>query len=130
MREGERGSATVWTIGLAAVLALVGLAAVLLGAAAVARHRAGAAADLAALAGAAAAVSGDPAACDVAARVARDNGAVLTACAVGGGAVVEVTATVAVDLGPLGARQAEGTARAGPAPPEVHERMSDLSGAG
>ena len=49
---GERGSATVWVLALAAVLATVGAAVVLVGAAVVARHRATTAADLAALAAA------------------------------------------------------------------------------
>ncbi|MCU1607308.1 MAG: hypothetical protein JWP46_3773, partial [Modestobacter sp.] len=44
--EGERGSATVWVVTLAGLLAAVGMAAVLVGAAVVGRHRAGAAADL------------------------------------------------------------------------------------
>ena len=57
---GERGSATVWVLALAGVLALVGLAGVLVGAAAVARHRAGSAADLTALAAAGRAVLADP----------------------------------------------------------------------
>ena len=57
--EGERGSATVWVLALAGVLALVGLAGVLVGAAAVARHRAGSAADLVALAAAGRAVLAD-----------------------------------------------------------------------
>ncbi|MCU1604427.1 MAG: hypothetical protein JWP46_892, partial [Modestobacter sp.] len=64
--EGERGSATVWVAALAGLLAAVGMAAVLVGAAVVGRHRAGTAADLAALAGAGRAVLGDPQACAVA----------------------------------------------------------------
>ncbi|SDC43347.1 helicase/secretion neighborhood TadE-like protein [Geodermatophilus telluris] len=115
--DRERGSATVWTVALAGVLVAVGLAAVLVGAAVVARHRAGAAADLAALAGAARAVAGDPAACDTAGEVARANGAALTACTVADGAVVAVTVEVAVRLGPLASRTAQGRARAGPVAP-------------
>ncbi|MBM7807180.1 secretion/DNA translocation related TadE-like protein [Geodermatophilus bullaregiensis] len=104
-------------MALAGVLAAVGLAAVLVGAAVVARHRAGSAADLAALAAASRAVVGDPAACATAGEVAQANGAALTTCAVGDGAVVDVTVEVGVRLGPLGTRRATGTARAGPVQP-------------
>ena len=114
--DRERGSATVWTVALAGVLAAVGLAAVLVGAAVVARHRAGSAADLAALAAASRAVVGDPAACATAGEVAQANGAALTGCTVGGG-VVEVSVEVGVRLGPLGSRRAAAVARAGPVSP-------------
>ena len=87
--SGERGSATVWVLALAGVLAVVGMAVVLVGAAVVARHRAGAAADLAALAGAGRAVLGDPDACAVAADVAAANAAELTGCTVRADAVVD-----------------------------------------
>ncbi|MGY1843204.1 Rv3654c family TadE-like protein [Modestobacter sp. SYSU DS0875] len=112
--EGERGSATVWVVALAGLLAALGVAAVLVGAAVVARHRATAAADLAALAAAGAAVQGDPAACTVAGGVAAANGAAVTSCTVGAGAVVEVHVRVPVRLGPLGVVDARGRARAGP----------------
>ncbi|MGY1806105.1 Rv3654c family TadE-like protein [Blastococcus sp. SYSU D00669] len=112
--DRERGSATVWVLALAGVLAAVGAAAVLVGAAVTARHRAGSAADLAALAAAGAAVRGDPGACAEAGALAARNGAELTACAVGADAVVTVTVAVPVRLGPLGLFAAEGRARAGP----------------
>jgi secretion/DNA translocation related TadE-like protein len=111
---GERGSATVWVIALAGMLAAVGVAAVLVGAAVVGRHRATGAADLAALAAAEQAVRGRSDACSVAARVAEANTARLTRCAVDGAAVVEVAVTVPVHLGPLGVREATARARAGP----------------
>ena len=117
LRSDERGSATVWVIALSGVLAVIGTAAVLVGAATVARHRATAAADLSALAAAGQAVLGFPDACDAAAALARANAAELTACTVGSGAVVEVSVSVPVQLGPLGLLQATGRARAGPAPP-------------
>ncbi|RFU22225.1 Rv3654c family TadE-like protein [Geodermatophilus marinus] len=116
-RHPERGSATVWVVALAGVLAALTLAVVLVGAAAGARHRAGAAADLAALAAAARAVRGDPEACAAAAAVAGANGARLRSCAVAGGAVVDVAVEVDVRLGPLGVRPAAARARAGPVPP-------------
>ena len=113
----ERGSATVWVLALAAVLGLVATAAVLVGVAVVARHRAASAADLAALAAAGRAVSGDPSACAAAAEVARANAAELTGCSVGPGAIVEVEVSIAVRLGRLGVHTAVGRARAGPVVP-------------
>jgi secretion/DNA translocation related TadE-like protein len=114
--DHERGSATVWMLALSGVLAVVGIAAVLVGAAAVARHRAGSAADLAALAAAGQAVTGGPAACTTAADIAAANGAELTACTVDEAAVVEVAVRVPVRLGGLGVRWATARARAGPVP--------------
>jgi secretion/DNA translocation related TadE-like protein len=116
-RRAERGSATVWVLALAGVLAAVAVAVVLVAVAVVARHRAGAAADLAALAAAGHAVTGDPAACAAAGEVARRNGAVLDSCALADGAVASVTVTVPVRLGRLGLFTATGRARAGPAGP-------------
>ncbi|RBY74656.1 hypothetical protein DQ238_21470 [Geodermatophilus sp. TF02-6] len=114
---GERGSATVWVVALSGVLAAIGVAAVLVGAAVVGRHRATGAADLAALAAAERAVRGDSRACAVAAEVARANGAHLTACTVDGASVVEVAVEVPVRLGPVGAHRAGARARAGPVLP-------------
>ncbi len=114
---GERGSATVWVVALAGVLAAIGVTAVLVGAAVVGRHRATTAADLAALAAAVHAVRGDPGACAAAGEVAGANGARLTACTVGDGAVVEVAVAVPVRLGPLGVSRAGARARAGPVTP-------------
>ena len=114
MRDGERGSATVWVFALSAVLAVVGAAAVVVAVAVTARHRAGSAADLAALAAAGQAVIGDPDACAVAADVAARNGARLTSCTLQEGAVVAVTVSVPLRLGPLGEHAASGRARAGP----------------
>jgi secretion/DNA translocation related TadE-like protein len=112
--DGERGSATVWVIALSAVLAVVGAAVVLVGAATVARHRAGTAADLAALAGAGRAAWGEPGGCELAAQVATANSATLVSCSVDAGAVVEVRVIVPVRLGRLGVWSASGRARAGP----------------
>jgi secretion/DNA translocation related TadE-like protein len=114
-------------VALAGMLAAVGMAAVLVGAAVVGRHRAGAAADLAALAGAGRAVLGDPQACAVAAGVAAANGAAVDSCSVGAGAVVEVRVRVPVRLGPLGVLDAPGRARAGPAPPVAGGPPGELS---
>ena len=92
MSDRERGSATVWVLALAGVLAVVGAGAVLVAAAVTARHRAGSAADLT-----------------------QANGARLATCTVEEGGVVAVTVVVPVRLGPLGLHDATGRARAGPA---------------
>lgn len=113
---GERGSATVWVLALAGLLAVLGVAVVLVGGAVVARHRASAAADLAALAAAGRAVLADPAACATAARIARTNGAELEGCVLRPEAIVDVRVRVPVRLGPLGSFAAHARARAGPAP--------------
>jgi secretion/DNA translocation related TadE-like protein len=115
---GDRGSATVWVVALSGVLAAIGVAVLLVGAAVVGRHRAAGAADLAALAGAESAVRGRPDACAAAERVAGANGARLTGCTVDPGAVVDVAVEVHVRLGPLGTRSATARARAGPVPPD------------
>jgi secretion/DNA translocation related TadE-like protein len=114
--DGQRGSATVWVLALSGVLAAVGLAAVLVGAAVVARHRATAAADLSALAAAGRAVAGGDA-CGTAAEIAGANAADLMACGVGEGSVVDVEVSVTVRLGRLGVFSATAAARAGPVPP-------------
>jgi secretion/DNA translocation related TadE-like protein len=111
---GERGSATVWVLALAGLLAVLAAAVVLVGAAVVARHRATTAADLAALAAAGRAVVGDADACAAARRIARADDAELESCTVGTGTVAEVHVRVPVRLGPLGLAGARARARAGP----------------
>lgn len=113
----DRGSGTVWVLALSAVLAVLGAAGLLVGVAAVTRHRAGTAADLAALAAAGRAAVGYPDACAAAAAVARADGAVLESCEVGPGAVVAVGVRVPVRIGPFGTLSSRARARAGPAPP-------------
>jgi secretion/DNA translocation related TadE-like protein len=91
MREGERGSATVWAALSATVLCVV-LAAVLgLGKAVAARHRAGGAADLAALAAADRALEGPARACAAARHVAAAQGARVLRCGMRGD-IADVTA--------------------------------------
>jgi secretion/DNA translocation related TadE-like protein len=115
MSPGERGSATVWVVALSGVLAMLGAAAVYVGAAVVARHRATAAADFAALAAAVRAVEGLADGCARAADLAAENAADLTACAVGRGGIARVEVSVTVRLGRLGVHSATAAARAGPA---------------
>ena len=112
----DRGSATIWVLALSGVLAVLAAAVVLVGVAAVARHRAATAADLAALAAAGRAVLGQPGGCELAAEVARANAARLVSCAVDGSAVAEVRVDVPVQLGRLGLHAASARARAGPVP--------------
>jgi secretion/DNA translocation related TadE-like protein len=90
----ERGSATVLTV--AAVGAVVTMAAATLVVAGIVRdvHRARGAADLAALAAAGPLTVGAPADCAAAARVARANGAMLTACSLQEDGAVVVSASV------------------------------------
>lgn len=117
--DRDRGSASVWVLGLAAVLALAVTAAVLAGSAMVLRHKASAAADLSALAAASTALDGPTAACAAAAEVVAGMDAQLTSCTLSG-RVAEVRVTVTADLGLVGEVTAEGFAWAGPvssAPP-------------
>lgn len=109
----DRGSATVWLAGLAALIGLTSTIGVVQGCAVVARHRAELAADLAALAGAVHVSTGQEEACTTAARIAGRNGGRLTACTVSGDDV-EVAVTRRLMLGKLGSRAASARARAGP----------------
>jgi secretion/DNA translocation related TadE-like protein len=108
-RGDDQGSATVWSLGIVAVLLALFATGLLLVQAVVLRHRAGAAADLAALAAADHALDGPERACALAAEVATAQGVRLTACAVTG----EI-ADVVADVGGVRVRS-----RAGPplAPP-------------
>jgi secretion/DNA translocation related TadE-like protein len=115
--RGDRGSATVWVLALSGVLVALAAAALLVGSAVVTRHRAEAAADLAALAAAGDAASGSAAPCAAASSVAVANGAVLEACTVLPGAVVQIRVGVRMAMGPLGVRWARTSARAGPVAP-------------
>ncbi|NJC82028.1 flp pilus-assembly TadE/G-like family protein [Planosporangium mesophilum] len=111
--RSDRGSASLWLLGVAlAVLAFAGAVAAA-GSVLVARHRAQAAADLGALAGAVLAVDGEPAACDRAGQVVAANGAGLVACRLDGLDVVISAQAEPVSLGrPFGPARA--WARAGP----------------
>jgi secretion/DNA translocation related TadE-like protein len=109
----DRGSASVWLIGLAALIGLATTIGVVQGGAVVARHRAEVAADLAALAGAVQVSVGEDAPCAAASRLAGRNGGRLTTCIVSGDDV-EVVVTRRLVLGRLGSATASARARAGP----------------
>ncbi|MEU4169123.1 Rv3654c family TadE-like protein [Streptomyces sp. NPDC026665] len=107
--RSDRGAATVWTVGMVAVLCAVFGAVLAMGQAVVVRHRAAGAADLAALAAADHWSQGGTAACARADRVARAQSARLVRCEVEG-QISEVTASSGT--GPI---TAEVRSRAGPA---------------
>ena len=110
----DRGAATVWAAASVAVLTAVLVAALDLGGATVARHRAEAAADLAALAAAGEAARGTEVACGRASAIAAQMGARVVLCQLRGwAALVEVEA--GVRLGLLGPVPVRGRAHAGPA---------------
>ncbi|MFD4644151.1 Rv3654c family TadE-like protein [Lentzea sp. NPDC058436] len=105
----DRGSAAVSGVAAMLLLIIVAVGGAQIGSAVVARHRVSGAADLAALAAAARLTEGAESACEQAKRVASENRAELTSCAVNGWEVV-VEASAITPFGPASAR-----ARAGPA---------------
>jgi secretion/DNA translocation related TadE-like protein len=110
---GEGGFATPFAIGLIGLLVGATVFAAAVGGVLVTQRRVSAAADLAVLAGASALQRGGSA-CAAAGRVARSNGARLTACGVQGSTLlVRVTATAAGLFGTSVTVRAQ--ARAGPA---------------
>jgi secretion/DNA translocation related TadE-like protein len=112
-RDSERGSATLISVAMMAVLLAITLGGSVVGSAVIARHRAQAAADLAALAAAGRIASGPQSACAWATSVAKANGAKATGCTVEELDVV-VTVEVAVALSRIGMASASAAARAGP----------------
>lgn len=101
------GASTIWVLAAMSLVLLVGLVAVFVGSACVARHRAESAADLAALAGAARSAAGGTDGCARAAGIAAANGARLSSCLVIGGDVL-----VTVHVAPVGLPEHLGDARA------------------
>jgi secretion/DNA translocation related TadE-like protein len=111
--ESERGSASLWLLGVGlAVLAFAGAVAAA-GSVLVAKHRAQAAADLGALAGAVRAGEGSSAACDRAGQFVAANGARLVECRLDGLDVVIGVEAEPASLGRV-AGPARAWARAGP----------------
>ncbi len=115
VRNGDRGSGSIWVLALGLVVVLAGLVGMYRGSAMVGRHRAEAAADFAALAAAAKVLQGGQVACASAGTVAAANGARLVSCAVDG-SIATVTTAVALRGVLPGDFVATGRARAGPAP--------------
>nr|WP_269997157.1 Rv3654c family TadE-like protein [Arthrobacter sp. B2a2-09] len=113
-RVAEHGSGTILAVALGLVVMICMAAAFTLAQAMAMAHRAASAADLAALAGADAArglTTGNP--CVVASETAARHGALLSACTVGGGGIVEIR-TELVRGAAFGT--ATGRSRAGPPP--------------
>ena len=112
----DRGSATVVGAMVIAALVAVVMVIVYVGAAVSARHHSQSTADLAALAAAQQLVRGESDPCGAARDIASRMSASVKKCRVMGGDVV-VTAQVAVEIGTLGIRHAQASARAGPTGP-------------
>jgi secretion/DNA translocation related TadE-like protein len=92
-RSGDRGSATLWTVGGLSVVMVLLSGVLWFATAVVVRHQAESAADLAALAAASRAVAGERHACDEARWVAEQMGVELLSCRLSGwDALVEVVA--------------------------------------
>lgn len=109
----DAGAASVVLVWSAAIIAMIGLGATLLGTLAYSQTRVSQAADLAALAGAQQVWSGATSACAAAAGIASAHGARMTSCtSVGLDLQVSVEAPLVGQLASLGSVRA--TARAGP----------------
>ncbi|GIH70253.1 Rv3654c family TadE-like protein [Sphaerimonospora thailandensis] len=111
--RAERGSATVWAVGIMAIIWVAALVVVQIGTARVARHRAQSTADLSALAAASWALAAPGQACERARTIAMANGARLRSCSLSG-ATADVAVVVEFALPLTGSRTAIGIARAGP----------------
>jgi secretion/DNA translocation related TadE-like protein len=122
-RDGDRGSAALWVVTGGLLILSVAAALMVRSGAVLARHRAETAADLSALA-AAAGIGVDAATelmCARAVRVAAENSAAVTDCAVtlapdGRSGSVRVTVTVTTRLLSVGVRTVTARARAGRIP--------------
>ncbi|MFC5749174.1 Rv3654c family TadE-like protein [Actinomadura rugatobispora] len=108
----DRGAGVVWVVACMALVWVVGVAAMTVGAARVTRHRADAAADLAALGAAARAPEGTEVACKAAAEAVRKSGGRLSACSVRD-RVAEVSVAMVL-RGPVRGLDVVSRARAGP----------------
>lgn len=115
----ERGSGTLLTMTVAALILAGAFAAVLWITVLTAKHQAAVAADLGSLSAANTLQTTDPteSACETAARIANEHGATLTQCAIDQGTEVVVAASVELHLGNLGSPTITATSRAGPIAP-------------
>lgn len=136
--RSDRGSATIWVLGLGAVILAVAMLTVLRGSAVLARHRLERAADLTALAAAQQiGRAGQP--CAAASRIAAANTATLVSCTArldpsGRSGTVAVTVRRSVGFPLLGARTLTSRARAGRQPAvtgkEGQPGARDVAGSG
>jgi secretion/DNA translocation related TadE-like protein len=113
-RPGTAGSAVLWTVWLMSAICLAAVLGLMLGQAAAAHQRTGAAADLAALAAADRALEGRASACQAAATVAEANHVRLESCVVAG-LLVDVVVSAPLGGQFAGLPPARARARAGPA---------------
>jgi len=119
--RSDRGAATIWVLGLGAVVIAIALAMVARGSAVVARHRLERAADLTALA-AAQQIGRNEQPCAAASRIATANAAALVSCTArldpsgrSGAVAVVLRRTISFPL--VGDRTLAARARAGRQPP-------------
>ncbi|MFF5209990.1 Rv3654c family TadE-like protein [Streptosporangium sp. NPDC000396] len=112
--RGERGSATIWAVGVVGLIFAVGTAIMVAGTVRVARHRAQSAADLSALAAARLAFADPNRGCVEASSLAEGNKAKLTRCSIDGDGIAEVQVAVELSLPVAGSRTIIANARAGP----------------
>jgi secretion/DNA translocation related TadE-like protein len=112
-RSRQKGSATVWTIAMMAVIWFAAVAVVDVGVARAARLRAQTAADLGALAAATRALTVPEDACARAHAVTIANRSRVDRCSVAGG-ITEVSVSLRFTLPFFGSRTATAVARAGP----------------
>ncbi len=116
-RQPERGSASIWLLGLAALVLSVTLVVLAQASATLGRHRLEHSSDAAALAAAGQiGTGGDP--CQAASRIAGANGAVLDGCSAtldpgGRAGTVAVRLSARVEVLLLGSRVAHARSRAG-----------------
>ncbi|MEV7009568.1 Rv3654c family TadE-like protein [Streptosporangium sp. NPDC051022] len=111
---GDRGAATIWTVGIMALIFSVATAVVFAGTARVARHRARNAADLSALAAARLAFADPARGCAQASSLAVGNGAKLVRCSIDAYGIADVQVTVVLSLPAVGSQVITAEARAGP----------------
>jgi secretion/DNA translocation related TadE-like protein len=109
----DRGSGTVWTVALMALVWMVAVVVMTAGGVRAARHRAHATADSAALAAASRALDGSTRACALAATVTRAARGHLSRCVLRG-QIADVRVVMEARVPGLGVVQAAADARAGP----------------
>ncbi|MGC5009495.1 Rv3654c family TadE-like protein [Streptosporangium sp. DT93] len=113
-KGGERGSATIWTVALMALVLTVAMAIAFAGMARVARHRVQGAADLSALAAARLAFANPDQSCVKAGSVAVENGGAVTRCSVTDDGIAEIEVEMNAALPLKGRVTVVARSRAGP----------------
>ncbi|MGW0810513.1 Rv3654c family TadE-like protein [Nonomuraea sp. NPDC002799] len=114
IKDNERGSATLWGVGLMGLLMAVATAFATVGSVRVARHRVNNAADLSALAAARLALLDPEGACAKASALAMQNGVHLTQCKITH-EIADIWTSLPISMPVLGTLTLRGRSRAGPA---------------